>query len=54
MLFKYPVEAEIINNSLIKSSLIGCIKLQPYAVINDKKFFGGSIYFNAMIKQEQL
>lgn len=51
-LFKYPIEADIINDSLLSSRLIGRIKLQPYAVINDQHFFGEPIYFNAISKQD--
>ncbi len=54
MLFRYPIEADIINNTLLENRLIGRIKLQPCAVINNKRFFGKSIYFNAISKQEQL
>jgi hypothetical protein len=53
-LFQYPIETELINHALLKIGLVGRIKLQPYAVINDKKFFGESIYFNAISKQDRL
>jgi hypothetical protein len=53
-LFQYPIETELINYTLLKIGLVGHLKLQPYAVINDKKFFGESIYFNAISKQDSL
>lgn len=49
-LFRYPIEAEFINDRLFEMGLVGRIKLQPFAEINDQKFFGEPLYFNAVGK----